>query len=99
VLAGRLRKLVAAGILTTAPHQEPNRRTWHEYQLTDKGFMVALRQWGDKHAADPEGPVLEVQHSTCGAPVRAVVECSGAHAALTPAEVTVLPGPAARRRP
>lgn len=104
VLADRLRKLVAAGILRTVPYQEPGRRTRHEYRLTDRGWdlwpvLVALMQWGDEHAADPVGPVLDVRHSTCGAPVRVVVECSGKHAALGPAEVTALPGPAARRLP
>jgi hypothetical protein len=57
---------------------------------------VALRQWGEAYVADADGPVLDIRHSDCGAPVQVVVECSGEHAALTPAEVTVLPGPAAR---
>ncbi|MEU1202359.1 helix-turn-helix domain-containing protein [Streptomyces sp. NPDC005813] len=103
VLAGRLRKLVEAGILRTVPYQEQGSRTRHEYRLTPKGrdlwpVLVALRQWGETHVADPEGPVLDIQHSDCGAPVRVVVECSDEHAALSPTEVTVLPGPAARRR-
>ncbi|GAA5017637.1 helix-turn-helix domain-containing protein [Streptomyces siamensis] len=103
VLAGRLRKLVEAGILRTVPYQEQGSRTRHEYRLTPKGrdlwpVLVALRQWGETHVGDPEGPVLDIQHSECGAPVRVVVECSDEHAALSPTEVTVLPGPAARRR-
>ncbi|MEU9116837.1 helix-turn-helix domain-containing protein [Streptomyces sp. NPDC048483] len=103
VLSDRLRKLVAAGILKTVPYQDPGSRTRNEYRLTDKGWdlwpvLVALRQWGEKHTADPKGPVLDIRHSACGAPVSVVVECSGDHAALTPAEVTVRPGPAARPR-
>ncbi|MGY5031384.1 winged helix-turn-helix transcriptional regulator [Streptomyces sp. 900116325] len=101
VLAGRLRKLVAAGVLETFPYQEQGSRTRHEYRLTRKGrdlwpVLVALRQWGEAYVADADGPVLDIRHSDCGAPVQVVVECSGEHAALTPAEVTVLPGPAAR---
>ncbi|MGW0585797.1 winged helix-turn-helix transcriptional regulator [Streptomyces sp. NPDC002920] len=104
VLADRLRKLVAAGILKTVPYQERGSRTRHEYRLTRRGrdlwpVLVALRQWGETYVADPEGPVLDISHDACGSPVRVVVECSGEHTELTPAEVTVRPGPAARRRP
>jgi len=101
VLAGRLRKLVEAGILATVPYQERGSRTRNEYRLTGKGrdlwpVLVALRQWGESYVADPEGPVLEVRHRECDAPVHVVVECSCEHVALTPTEVTVRPGPAAR---
>ncbi|WP_324785816.1 helix-turn-helix domain-containing protein [Streptomyces sp. H51] len=101
VLAARLRKLVAAGILRTAPYQERGSRTRHEYRLTAKGrdlwpVLVALRQWGETHVANPEGPVLDIRHDGCGAPVRVVVECADERTALSPADVTVAPGPAAR---
>ncbi|MEU5095250.1 helix-turn-helix domain-containing protein [Streptomyces sp. NPDC020996] len=101
VLAARLRKLVAAGILRTAPYREQGSRTRHEYRLTAKGrdlwpILVALRQWGETHAANPEGPVLDIRHDDCGAPVRVVVECADERTALSPADVTVSPGPAAR---
>ncbi|MER5408880.1 helix-turn-helix domain-containing protein [Streptomyces sp. NPDC002769] len=103
VLAGRLRKLVASGILRTEPYREAGSRTRHEYRLTRKGrdlwpVLVALRQWGEAYVADPEGPVLDIRHSECEAPVRVVVECADEHVALTPAEVTVLPGPSAQPR-
>jgi DNA-binding HxlR family transcriptional regulator len=103
VLSDRLRKLVAAGILRTAPYQERGSRTRHEYRLTRKGrdlwpVLVALRQWGETYVGDPEGPVLDIRHSDCGAPVRVVVECCAEHATLSPREVTVRPGPAARPR-
>jgi len=101
VLADRLRKLVAAGILQSVPYQERGSRTRHEYRLTAKGrdlwpVLVALRQWGETYVADPEGPVLDLRHSDCGSPVRVVVECPADHTPLSPSEVTVLPGPAAR---
>ncbi|MEU7339454.1 helix-turn-helix domain-containing protein [Streptomyces sp. NPDC007074] len=101
VLAARLRKLVAAGVLRTEPYREAGSRTRHEYRLTRKGrdlwpVLVALRQWGEVYVADPGGPVLDIRHSECAAPVRVVVECAEEHVPLTPREVTVLPGPGAR---
>ncbi|QFZ78326.1 transcriptional regulator [Streptomyces fagopyri] len=101
VLAGRLRTLVTSGILRTEPYREAGSRTRHEYRLTRKGrdlwpVLVALRQWGEAYVADPEGPILDIRHSGCGAPVRVVVECADEHVALTPVEVTALPGPGAR---
>ncbi|MEU3826988.1 transcriptional regulator [Streptomyces sp. SID486] len=101
VLADRLRKLVAAGILRTVPYREEGSRTRQEYRLTGKGrdlwpVLVALRQWGDTHAPGPDGPTLDIRHSDCGAPVRVVVECARDRAALTLADVTAEPGPGAR---
>jgi DNA-binding HxlR family transcriptional regulator len=103
VLSDRLRKLTEAGILTTVPYREPGSRSRNEYRLTRKGWdlwpvLVALRQWGEAHAGDPAGPVLDMRHTDCGCPVRAVVACSGEHGALTPRDVTVNPGPGARLR-
>ncbi|SDK21253.1 winged helix-turn-helix transcriptional regulator [Streptomyces indicus] len=103
VLSDRLRKLTAAGILRAVPYQEPGSRTRNEYRMTRKGWdlwpvLVALKQWGDTHAPDPEGPVLDVHHAECGAPVRVVVECSAEHEALDPTQVIARPGPGARRR-
>ncbi|WP_189310489.1 winged helix-turn-helix transcriptional regulator [Streptomyces brasiliensis] len=103
VLSDRLRKLTAAGILRTVPYQEPGSRSRNEYRLTRKGWdlwpvLIALRQWGETYAADPEGPVLDIHHSACGAPVRVVVECAEDRAALTPRDVTARPGPGAHRR-
>ncbi|MEU5198287.1 winged helix-turn-helix transcriptional regulator [Streptomyces scabiei] len=103
VLSDRLRKLTAAGILTTVPYRDPGSRARNEYRLTRKGWdlwpvLIALRQWGETYAADPAGPVLDLHHSDCGAPVRMVVECAAEHSALTPRDVTARPGPGARRR-
>jgi DNA-binding HxlR family transcriptional regulator len=102
VLADRLRKLVAAGILGTVPYSEPGSRTRYEYRLTRKGWelwpaMIALKQWGDRYTADPEGPPLDVVHAECGAPVRAVVVCDAGHGTLIPPAARTRPGPSARR--
>ena len=101
VLSDRLRTLTAAGIMKAVPYQDPGSRIRHEYRLTRKGWdlwpvLVALRQWGEKYEGDPQGPILDIRHSECGAPVRVVVECVEEHAALTPSDVTVRPGPAAQ---
>lgn len=101
VLADRLRKLVAAGILDTVPYREPGSRTRHEYRLTRKGWdlwpaMIALKQWGDRYTADPEGPPLEVLHRDCGAPVEVAVVCTAGDGPLTPRQAATRPGAAAR---
>ncbi|GLW47185.1 transcriptional regulator [Streptomyces sp. NBRC 14336] len=103
VLSDRLRKLTAAGILRTVPYQEPGSRARNEYRLTRKGWdlwpvLVALRQWGETYAPDPAGPVLDMRHAECGAPVRVVVECAEEHVALAPRDVSARPGPGARPR-
>ncbi|MEH0542535.1 helix-turn-helix domain-containing protein [Streptomyces sp. B21-105] len=106
VLADRLRKLVAAGILETLAYREPGSRTRHEYRLTRKGWdlwpaMIALKQWGDQYTADPQGPPLEVQHADadCGEPLRAVVVCAQGHGPLIPPEARTHPGPSAQLLP
>ncbi|MDQ0604532.1 DNA-binding HxlR family transcriptional regulator [Streptomyces canus] len=103
VLSDRLRKLTAAGILRTVPYQEPGSRSRNEYRLTRKGWdlwpvLMALTQWGEAYALGPEGPLLDVRHTDCDAPVRVVVECSADHATLTPREVTARLGTGARLR-
>jgi DNA-binding HxlR family transcriptional regulator len=82
MLADRLRKLEAAGIIERRPYSEHPPR--YEYHLTEAGrelfpVMLALREWGDKWAVDR--PAVAVEHSCghrlevdhvcrhCGAPV------------------------------
>jgi DNA-binding HxlR family transcriptional regulator len=102
VLADRLRKLVAAGILETRPYRAEGQRARLEYQLTDKGLdlhpaLVALMQWGDRYLAGPDGPAIEILHRDCGAPVRAVVECTGDHLEVGPHTSRIRTLRAARR--
>ncbi|GHG26008.1 winged helix-turn-helix transcriptional regulator [Streptomyces filamentosus] len=99
VLADRLRKLVASGILRAVPYREPGARTRNEYRLTSKGVdlwpvMLALKQWGDTHTGDPAASPLDVHHTACGSPVEVVVRCAGEDAeVLTAREVTATPRP------
>lgn len=67
VLAARLKRLVAMGILQARPyHQKPLR---HEYVLTDrgrslKGVLLALYGWGQEHVYKDRLPVLTLRHRT-----------------------------------
>ncbi|MEU3518257.1 helix-turn-helix domain-containing protein [Streptomyces sp. NPDC006654] len=83
-VAARLKELTAAGLLERVPYQEPGQRTRYAYQLTQKGrdfraVIAALRQWGDRWAADEQGPPVVVRHANCGAPVHAVLRCDNGH--------------------
>jgi DNA-binding HxlR family transcriptional regulator len=62
ILAARLDKLVAAGVLEKQEYQDPGERTRPEYRLTAAGFdlcvvLGALQQWGDTYLPLPGGPV------------------------------------------
>ena len=57
VLADRLKRLTAAGLLARRDYREPGRRARPEYWLTPKGAdlrlpFLALTQWGDLWLAD-----------------------------------------------
>jgi len=102
VLSSRLSRLVAEGILRKAPYQEAGQRLRHEYRLTEKGIdlfpmIAALLAWGDKYAAAPGGPAVELTHRDCGAPVFLQLACSEGHALGSARDVTPIPGPGARR--
>ena len=103
VAAARLRDLVADGLLERVPYQEPGARTRYEYQLTRKGWdlrpaITALREWGDKYAADPEGPPVRQLHRDCGAVVHAQLRCEAGHD-VGPDEMRLAAGPGLRRVP
>jgi DNA-binding HxlR family transcriptional regulator len=105
VLAARPETMVSAGLLERRAYREAGQRTRWEYELTGKGHdlypvLTALRQWGDAHLADPEGPPVLAEHADCGAPVRVELVCDRGHAIHGDEEVVRRPGPSARpRRP
>jgi len=75
ILADRLRKLEAAGVIERRQYSEHPPR--HEYHFTDAGrelfpVMLALAQWGDKWAVDT--PFLSRRHS-CGQPLQVGLVC------------------------
>lgn len=78
VLADRLKKLVAAGILEKAPYQ--TRPTRYEYKLTKKGFdlysiLMALMNWGDQYMAGEGGPPVIHEHKGHGHQLHPVMTC------------------------
>ena len=98
VLTDRLRMLVDAGILRRVPYREPGQRERLEYRLTEKGFdlypvLVAVRQWGDRYLADPEGSPVEFEHVGCGGQVHAVLRCERGHEPSSSRDVAPRPGP------
>jgi DNA-binding HxlR family transcriptional regulator len=100
LLSERLARLVEEGILERSEYRESGSRPRMEYRLTDKGrelvhIMLALMQWGDRHAADPEGPPVLAQHADCGGGVSVVLACSRGHIADRPGEIELVPGPGA----
>jgi DNA-binding HxlR family transcriptional regulator len=101
VLTNRLAMLVARGVLRRAPYREPGARVRHEYRLTEMGLdlyptLVAVREWGDRYLADPEGSPVVFVHRDCGAEVHPVLTCDVGHEALEPRQVAARPGPGAR---
>jgi DNA-binding HxlR family transcriptional regulator len=101
VLSDRLARLVAEGLLRKVPYREAGQRARSEYRLTDKGLalfplIVALLEWGNEYAASPEGPVVQLTHRGCGAPVRQELRCADGHLVASARDVTPVPGPGAR---
>ena len=100
VLADRLRKLVAAGVLEKVAYQQ--RPIRHEYRLTEKGLalhpvLMAIVHWGDEFMSGDEGRPLLHRHKACGHLFDPVTSCSVCGEAVQAREVTVEPGPGARR--
>jgi DNA-binding HxlR family transcriptional regulator len=100
LLSERLTKLVGEGILERSEYREPGSRARHEYRMTDKGreltpILLALREWGDRHMADPEGPPVLARHGGCGQPLRVTLVCASGHEVAGPDEIELVDGPGA----
>lgn len=75
VLSARLHGLVQHGILQTVAQSENGRVL--DYRLTDKGrdlfpIVIAMLQWGDRHAPAPEGPPVQIVDRENGRPIAAL---------------------------
>ncbi|HEX4107411.1 MAG TPA: helix-turn-helix domain-containing protein [Solirubrobacteraceae bacterium] len=95
VLQARLQRLVDGGILARVRYQERPAR--YEYRLTHKGTdlwpaLVALMQWGDRHAA-PGGPPVVLEHRDCGGTLDGHRRCTRCGADLDAWDVIPTPGP------
>ncbi len=102
ILADRLARLVADGILDKVPYQD--RPVRHEYRLTAKGLdlhpvILSLVHFGDARLAGEAGRPMLHRHRTCGQLFDPVMVCSVCAEPLAPREVEALPGPGARREP
>jgi DNA-binding HxlR family transcriptional regulator len=100
VLADRLQKLVAEGILERELYQERPER--YEYRLTEAGLdlypaLVSLLRWGDTHRADEVGPSVKLVHEKCGHDAAPTLACGHCGETLDPREVRVDAGPGLRR--
>jgi DNA-binding HxlR family transcriptional regulator len=102
VLSDRLARLVREDLLRKVPYQDAGQRTRHEYRLSGKGLdlypvLVALMEWGDRHALGSAGPQVMLRHRDCGEPVRLQLSCLAGHVLESGREVTPVPGPGARK--
>ena len=91
ILTDRLQTLVDHGVLE---HRDG------EYRPTEKGLdvspvLVALMQWGDRHAAGEAGPPRVVVHASCGHDADPSLRCAHCDEPIRPADLQGRPGPGA----
>jgi DNA-binding HxlR family transcriptional regulator len=96
ILANRLRKLVAHGILSEEPKAAPGRG--FEYRLTEKGrdlwaVLTALRLWGDRWIYGRGKEPLIVRARDGGAIVRHLLPADAHGRPLDPRRLVARPGP------
>jgi DNA-binding HxlR family transcriptional regulator len=97
VLADRLSRLVAEGILEKVRYSERPER--FEYRLTEKGSelrvaLLALMQWGDRHLSQKPPRIARRKSDRSRVSVR-VVASDGS--VVAPDDVELVPGPGAPR--
>jgi DNA-binding HxlR family transcriptional regulator len=92
ILANRLARLVADGLLVKVPYQD-KQRTRHEYRLTRAGaatfpLLSALAAWGTEYTspAQPAEP-MRVIHAVCGNDLPAVGFCESCGRAVSRDEI------------
>ncbi|MCK1664213.1 helix-turn-helix domain-containing protein [Bradyrhizobium sp. 153] len=101
ILAARLRSLVEHGILATAPASDGS--AYQEYVLTPKGrgtfpVLVALRQWSEEFDDHPDEIATILVDRAKGCPVKKLELRAEDGRLLSPADTTLKPRPAPRRR-
>jgi DNA-binding HxlR family transcriptional regulator len=95
ILTARLRKLVAAGLMTKEPYQEHPPR--FEYKLTAAGIdlspaLVALVRWGEQHLSDGH-PSTMLVHAPCGTELEQAFWCSTCATTFGPTAIRGVPAP------
>lgn len=103
-LSDRLRRLTAAGILTTADYQSTRGRTRTEYRLTERGWdlrnvLIALREWGDQHVLGEGNEPLALTDRTTGHRVRLQLVDAETGQPVEPRTLMHVAGPGARSTP
>lgn len=78
ILADRLERLLAQGIIKATPYSAHQDR--FEYRLTAKGralypVLLSLLQWGDAWFADAKGPPLLLSHDPCNKTLKMALTC------------------------
>jgi DNA-binding HxlR family transcriptional regulator len=100
VLADRLKKLVAHGVLERTRYQE--RPTRFEYRLTKKGLdiypaIVLMMLWGDRWLDEGKGAPLRLVHQGCGKTSHPVLVCDVCGEPVAARTMRWRPGPGAER--
>jgi DNA-binding HxlR family transcriptional regulator len=101
ILSDRLQTLVDHGLLERRLYSEHPES--YEYTLTPKGIdivpvLLALQQWGDRHAPAPGGPPRITVHATCGHDTQPRMCCSHCGEPIGRGELKLRPGPGADAR-
>jgi DNA-binding HxlR family transcriptional regulator len=94
ILADRLRRMLAAGVVEQHPYQDRPPR--YEYRLTAKGWdlypaTIAIHDWATTWVPSPSGPGLRLRHKPCGHAWRGRMTCDQCHGAIDPHEVGLKP--------
>lgn len=107
ILSGRLRNLVAHGIMDTVPASDGS--PYQEYVLTEKGrgmfpLLVAIRQWGEEFFFEPGEAHVSLVDKKSGLPVRRLELRAEDDRILNPEDTAVrmlpdVPKRASRRKP
>ncbi len=89
LLATRLKRLVAAGVVEKSPYQD--RPVRYDYRLTQAGFelspaLVALLRWGDRWFADT-APTVRLVHGPCGSEFEQAFWCNHCRTTFGPAAI------------
>ena len=86
ILTARLKRLVSAGVLYTAPVRDHPHLS--EYRLTEKGLALyavplAIIAWGDKWLTGSKGPPLLLKHKRCGHQFSVELRCRSCEKVVT----------------
>jgi DNA-binding HxlR family transcriptional regulator len=102
VLADRLKRMTAAGLLARRDYREPGRRARPEYWLTPMSAalrlpFLALTEWGDQWLAGGRPPPLAYCSRASGEPLRvALVDGAGHAVAAAEQRLTLMSKASAR---